>query len=177
MDFRDAIEIARRNPGASVTRGEDGDFVVRQPDGTLLGGPEPASDETEQLRRENERLQQRYNDAFALLDEARQNHRTELSGLEAKIHQLRILMHAAREENANVVNCVKQLEAKISRVSQAEWERIKAIDEKDRGDYTKALKEERHFQKCACMGEVENCARCDGKGSYTTDGYGNPVYT
>lgn len=177
MDYRDAIEIARKNPGASVTRGEDGGFIVRRPDGTPLGGPKPAIDEIEQFRRENERLQQRYDDAFALLDETRRHHRAEIAGLEAKIHQLQMSLHAGQVEHASTIDRLKQLEAKLAKVSQAEWERIKAAEEKDRQDYARALKEERHVQKCACMGEVENCARCDGRGSYTTDGYGNPVYT
>ena len=177
MDFRDAIEIARRNPGASVTRGEDGDFIVRRADGTLFGAPVPSIDEIGQLRRENERLQQRYDDAFALLDETKRHHRAELTGLEAKIHQLHISLHAAQAEHEDTVTHLKQLEAKLAKVSRAEWDRIKAADERDRQDYAKALREERHVQKCACLGEVENCARCDGRGSYTTDGYGNPVYT
>lgn len=34
---------------------------------------------------------------------------------------------------------------------------------------------ERHTVNCSCLGEVENCARCFGKGFYTADGSGNPV--
>ena len=176
MDFRDAIEIARRNPGASVTRGEGGGFIVRKPDGTLLEASEPASDEVEQLKRENERLQQRYDDAFALLDETERSHRADIASLDAKIHQLQMSLLAAREESKAAAERIKELDAKIAKVSASEWERIKSADEEDRRAYAEAMRKERNLQKCSCMGEVENCVRCDGKGSYTTDGYGNIVY-
>src|SRR5690606_20097497 len=157
------------------TRGEDGGFVVRRPDGTLFEAPDPAIDEISHLRRENERLQQRYDDAFALLDETKRHHRAELAGLEAKIHQLHTHLHTAKVDQAETASRLKQIEEKLAKVSPHEWERIKAADEKDRQEYAKALRDERHVQQCACRGEVENCARCDGRGSYTTDGYGNPV--
>jgi hypothetical protein len=34
---------------------------------------------------------------------------------------------------------------------------------------------ERHEQKCGCMGNLENCLRCYGKGSFIVDGHGNIV--
>ena len=34
---------------------------------------------------------------------------------------------------------------------------------------------ERHTVKCSCLGEVEDCVRCFGKGFYTADGLGNPI--
>jgi hypothetical protein len=34
---------------------------------------------------------------------------------------------------------------------------------------------ERHTVNCSCLGEVEDCIRCFGKGFYTADGLGNPV--
>ena len=34
---------------------------------------------------------------------------------------------------------------------------------------------ERVRTKCSCLGEVENCHRCYGKGYYYVDGYGNIV--
>lgn len=175
MDYREALEIARRNPGASVTRGENGSFVVRRPDGTLLGAPSLQADELTRLKHENERLQRRYDDAFALLDEAKRDHRAELAGLEAKIHELRSALLAIRDEHANATKKVEQLQTKISKVSAEEWERIKITDDKEREELAKATRAARHTQKCACLGEVENCARCDGRGTYITDGYGNIV--
>ena len=34
---------------------------------------------------------------------------------------------------------------------------------------------ERHEVNCGCSGEVENCPRCYGKGTYRTDGFGTIV--
>lgn len=39
----------------------------------------------------------------------------------------------------------------------------------------RALKDQRLVVTCGCRGEVENCLRCFGSGSYTVDGYGNAV--
>ena len=39
----------------------------------------------------------------------------------------------------------------------------------------KRYKSERNTIDCACMGEVENCYKCFGKGSYITNGFGEIV--
>ena len=99
-----------------------------------------------------------------------------LAGREAEIRKLQMELHKEHQGNLEAARHIEQLQAKIAKVSQAEWEKIKADEEQERKVYAKAMKEERNVVKCACLGEVENCARCDGRGSYTTDGYGNPVY-
>ncbi|VXB54074.1 hypothetical protein PSEUDO8BK_30611 [Pseudomonas sp. 8BK] len=175
MDYRDAIEIARKVPGTLVTRDEYGGFIVRRADGSLVEGHEPASDEITLLRQENERYQNNYDELFAQLNQTKQNYLTKLTGLEETIDQLKSSLNTLQAEHSSAINNLKELEKKLAKVSNDEWERIKIADEQARLENAKARKAERHIQQCACLGEVENCARCNGRGSYTADGYGNPI--
>ena len=175
MDYRDAIEIARKVPGTLVTRDDNGGFIVRRADGTLVEGHKLASDETALLRQENERYQNNYDELFAQLNQTKQNYFTKLTDLEETIDLLKRSLNTLQKEHSSAINNVKELEEKLAKVSNDEWERIKIADEQARLENAKARKAERHIQQCACLGEVENCTRCNGRGSYTADGYGNPI--
>lgn len=175
MDYRHALDIARRNLGATVTRGTDGSFVVLHPDGSEFSASDLAKDELEGLKRENAFLQRRYDDVSTQLEEERRSRQTDIAALDAKLQQAQLALHAAKEEQAQSVSTNEHLKAQIAKVSPEEWARIKAAEEEDKKAYAQKLRAERRVQHCSCQGEVENCVRCDGRGSYTVDGFGNVV--
>lgn len=176
MEFREALDIARRNPGATVTRGADGQFVVLREDGSPFPLPDPAKDELERLQRENAFLLRRYDDIHAQLEDERKAHKSDVAALNAKVHQFQLAKHESDEALAAAAKTNEQLREKMSRVSAEEWARIKVQEEEQRQAHVRELRAERRTQHCACKGEVENCARCDGRGTYVVDGFGNPVY-
>ena len=176
MEFREALDIARRNPGATVTRGADGQFVVLREDGSPFPAPDPAKDEIERLQREIAFLLRRYDDVQSQLEEERRSHKGDVAALNAKVHQLQLAVNAGDEALAAAAKTNEQLREKIARVSPEEWARIKVHEEELRQANVRELRAERRVQNCACNGEVENCARCYGRGTYTVDGFGNPVY-
>jgi len=175
LDYREALDIARRNPGARVTRGADGQFVVLREESFPSPGSDPANDENERLKQANALLQKRYNDVVAQLEDERRVHKADILAHEAKIHQLWIKQHASDAALKAASQTNDQLRTRIAKVSLAEWARIEAHEEEERNAHAKRLRAETHVQKCRCQGEVENCVRCYGRGSYTVDGFGNPV--
>lgn len=175
MHYRDAIEIARQNPGFCVTRGGDGEFVVLRPDGSVVDAPTDGETERDRLAIENARLRDQYENVSALLDEATAGHRAEIAGLEAKLEQLRVKLQAEQHSHSSTSMRLAHAEAKLAKVSQNELDRIKLADEAQREERAAELREERRVINCPCRGEVENCPRCCGRGTYTTDGYGNIV--
>jgi len=175
LDYREALDIARRNPGTRVTRGADGQLVVLREDSPPFPVSSPAKDEIERLQQENAFLQRHYDDICAQLENERRAHKADISALEAKIHQLWKKKHAMDEALATAGKANDQLVAKISKVTAEEWARIEAHEEEERKVHFKDLRAARQVQNCRCQGEVENCVRCYGRGSYTVDGFGNPV--
>lgn len=180
MDFREASEIARRNPGARVTRGSDGGFVVLLEDGSPFPSQNSAENETERLLRDCDLLRRQSDELRAELEEERSSQRREEAALNAIVQQLQFQLQfadqASKEALSSANKTIEQLKAKMSLVSAEEWERIKVCEKTDREDHARELRKERRTQSCPCQGEVENCARCDGKGIYTVDGFGNPVF-
>jgi len=154
VEFREAAEIARRNPGARVTRDPNGGFTVVGEGGSLLPGSAPAMKEVDHSLRESEFL--------------RRENRAEIVRLQQALRASEQALLDARTEN-------ERLKERISRVTDKDWEKIKTREHAERESQARDLRAERHEQKCSCLGEVENCARCDGKGTYTVDGFGNRV--
>lgn len=163
MKLYEALQIAKQHPRAFVTRGEDG-FVVRSTDGSLLTSA-PIANDLEALRRENK----------AKLEELAQAHRAEIVGLEARIMEIYAELHDVRTERDLLASELEQLQKRAKKVSPAEWERISRLEETERAKKAKDMKSARYVKNCPCRGEVENCARCSGKGTYVADGYGNIV--
>lgn len=175
MEFREALEIARTNLGYSVTRNESGNFVVLRPDGTVVGAPEPGETELAIIRRENERLRERYGWACDQPEQSGREHRAEIVRLEARIHELSSALSAERDEHSKCDHELQLIKNKLSKVSKEELDRIKEADAKERDARATELRAERRQVLCPCRGEVENCTRCNGRGTYTADGYGNIV--
>lgn len=38
MEFRQAVQVAKNNPGTTLARDHNGTFIVKNPDGTLVAG-------------------------------------------------------------------------------------------------------------------------------------------
>lgn len=175
MEFREAAEIARRNPGARVTRDPDGGFTVVHEDGSLLSGTPPAMKDVDHSHRESEFLQRENADIQRMLMEERRDRGSEVSGLRAEIVRLQKALRASEQALLDAGTENERLKERISRVTDEDWENIKTREHAERESRARELRAERHEQKCSCLGEVEDCARCDGKGTYTVDGFGNRV--
>jgi tellurite resistance-related uncharacterized protein len=182
MDYRTALEIARRNPGISVCPAQSGGYVLRHQDGSLFTSPDGAIAEDTTPSRLSQNLQYQYEQVFAQLGEAY----NEISARDGRLQQLQSQLNGERanraveikaldEEKSILTKRIQHLEARIAKVSPDEWERIKFADETEKAERASALRAVRRTLSCACLGEVENCIRCSGRGSYTTDGYGNIV--
>jgi len=95
--------------------------------------------------------------------------------LRAEIVRLQQALRASEQALLDARTENERLKERISRVTDKDWEKIKTREHAERESQARDLRAERHEQKCSCLGEVENCARCDGKGTYTVDGFGNRV--
>jgi len=175
MEFREALQIARSNPGCTVTRDEAGNFVVHRPDGSVVGAPGGGESELDILRRKNERLQERYNWACGKLEDVGRSYQAEIVRLEARLNENAVALSVERDERKKCEHELQVAKHKLSKVSKEEFDRIKAAEAGERDALAAELRAERREVVCPCQGEVENCARCGGVGRYTTDGYGNIV--
>jgi len=189
MLYRDALELARNNPGCLVTRASDGEFVVKRPDGSILDSvPAPTAPtptmiaesedhehRIERLVREVEYLQQRYDATLFTLDEERRQAQERLSTKDQLMGNLRGQLKDAETRIASLTDELNNFKARMAKLSPEEQERLKALEADERKNHSDELRNERHTRHCSCQGEVENCVRCNGRGSYITDGYGNIV--
>jgi Skp family chaperone for outer membrane proteins len=111
MEFHEAAEIAKQNPGAILTRDGSGTFIVRFSDGRVIGCTTESKVDTDALRVERDRFDE-------ILREARTS-----------------FEHRERELQAEI----RKLEARLSKVSDAEWARIaqesQEKQEKERAEY------------------------------------------
>ena len=194
MNFRKASEIARMNPGATITRDELGGFLVRKPDGGLLGAdlnvavmdsPRFDGAERDALHQKCMRLQEEIREAKQLLhaSESRENLlHAKLLSLREDCQKLRVSAskanseaHELRQKLIELQSEHVALKAKAGRVSDAEWARIAELERAQREEEFANRRAERRSISCPCSGEVENCARCYGAGEYVVDGFGNRV--
>ena len=179
MDYRTALKIARRNPGFTVRPGTDGGYLVYRPDGTLHSPShadiiKPQSGESDLQVRLDGVLTQLANaqTCIATLKNQVQHIGAELNGERAS---RAIERKTTDDERESLKTRIQQLEARMSKVSVEEWDRIKTVDEKVQRERASDLTGQRLVSSCSCRGEVESCFRCSGSGSYMTDGYGNLV--
>jgi hypothetical protein len=184
MNYREALEIARCNPGFSVSPTEAGGFAVHRADGTPVNSAPQPEDELSRLKRDKVSLEERLAWSSAQLDQANSSHRAALASLESKSQRVSSELAAARTENAlalasrdkqvsDITKHLQQLQSRLAKVSKEELDRITAIDAGERDERSKERKAQRRVQNCSCRGEVESCVRCGGRGYYATDGYGN----
>lgn len=200
MNFKTAAEIARKSPGSVVTRDPiSGDFIVRLASGGIVAaeaGRNRNHDVTEEHQVPYELLEKeraasaekeqifqaevaRMHDMFRSLESSLQRRVTAQENVELDFERYRsessVRLAKLRRDYALLEEENRALKEKLARVSQEEWDRIgkeeTALMEKE----VARRKAERSRIKCACLGEVENCARCFGAGHYFTDGFGNIV--
>jgi len=199
MNYQEALQIARENPGCRVRRSAAGVFEVVRPDGSVLPdviavGGVPAAGATPPRD-----LQHQYDGALAKLETARREiqmlqgaiHRLErenaklqvsINGLQNRAHKMQELMAARRKqhdakerERSNRAARVSQLESKLARVSPEELQRIEAAEQEEFALNARNLSNQRREIVCRCRGENEGCVHCFGRGVYTTDGHGHEV--
>lgn len=203
MNYQQAVVIARKISGATLTRDESGTFVVRAADGTVIAGPDRASkeetgpptamEELTHTRKEMDRKQaaierlESENRAITLENElrldgvqARFEHKIqELKSIEARLRGELSAANIQAEEQSKKIGALeaknKKLQCLFERVSESERERLRAEDEARNEAEVRAKRALRRVVDCSCSGLAENCARCFGSGTYTVDGFGNRV--
>jgi len=174
MNYQDAKEVARKNPGAVVVRGQDGGFVVRLVDGLVVS---VSLDSSNDVRAEGdiEALSQRCKYLSWRIEESEKIYKKKVSELDILIDELNAVLRNVRDEKRGLEIELNDIRSRLGKVSQQEWERIRVEDENNRLNYVEEMRSQRNTKECSCKGEVENCVRCGGSGYYTTDGYGNFV--
>lgn len=196
MQYKDAIAIAKSNPGSVVKRGADGLFEVHTEDGKILSSdqhnkptqeyPSAApgaetektiSELTKKIESATAELKIKANNLHAAESVIAEQSRRILS-LTELLRTSQAELQGAQAELLIIKNKLASHEARISKVSKDEWDRIDREEQLKREQET-ILANEKRLQRnvisCACLGEVEKCPRCFGSGSYMTDGFGNIV--
>jgi len=181
MEYHEAANIARKNPGAVLTRDASGTFIVRLTNGVVIGSSGNAAVVDAVHREREEHLDElsRVQTDFAFREDQLRHKISDLNETITKLkgsvnaakldaHQLSQQLEMLRAENAS-------LQTKLAKVSAEEWERIKESDRVIRESYVARRKAERSTVNCQCLGEVESCIRCFGAGKYSVDGFGNRI--
>ncbi|NOT16668.1 MAG: hypothetical protein HOP20_01205 [Sulfuriferula sp.] len=174
MEYHEAADIARKNPGAVMTRDSSGTFIVRLTNGEVVGSSGNTANVADAAHQEREAhldfafREDQLHHEIADLSETISKLKGAVSAAKLDAHQLSQQLETLRAENAS-------LQSKLAKVSAEELERIKAADKVIREADSARRKSERRTVKCSCFGEVENCFRGYGAGEYTVDGFGNRV--
>lgn len=186
MLYRDALELARSNPGCSVTRDSVGEFIVRRPDGSLVESSpvQPAADTAEKstqhsyierLEHELDLVRQRFDAALFSMEQERRQFQERLQNKDFLTGNLREQLKSAEARITGLLEELSAVKARLARLTPEDLARIREAEDNERKDLAETLRQERHTQHCACQGEVENCIRCSGRGHYVTDGHGNII--
>lgn len=173
MDYQTALAIARSNPGFIVRCTAGSAFVVLQPDGSPIPPPNPDDSDAQANTVLSWNVQRLREQAYAQLADAQDK----IACLNREVQHLRAQLlneradralagKAFEEESAMLSRRVRQLEEWIAKVSPEERKRIDNANDVERAAHAEALRAQRHLVDCACQGEVENCARCSGRGDY-----------
>jgi hypothetical protein len=101
-------------------------------------------------------------------------HLKETARLKSEISELLKIAHTLEEKGARLsreLSLYKNTKAPVQDMPKPTHETpLSAPTTRGR-----ELLAERREVKCSCSGEVENCFKCSGKGTYMVNGYGNPV--
>lgn len=109
MDFLEAAEIAKKNPGSHFTRGESGLFVVYLKDGRIVTSPHHLSASAEQAK--------------AASQDAQPDTSGRLERLESIISSLHRQLEASNLEIRQLRLEVNDLKDSIARIPASEWSR------------------------------------------------------
>jgi chromosome segregation ATPase len=182
MEYYEAADIARKNPGAVMTRDASGTFIVRLTNGEVVGSfgnTAIAADVAHRERKAHLDELSRIQTDFAFREEQLCH---EISELDEEISKLKRAVSAEKLDSYQLSQQIETLQAentslqgKLAKVSAEEWERIMAADKVIREADIAHKKSELNTVKCSCCGSLENCTRCFGAGEYTIDGLGNRV--
>lgn len=121
MNFLEAAEIAKQNPGSRFTRGESGLFVVYLSDGKVITSPDQLLTTTRQTE-----------------PNTQSDSNKRLEDLEKLLPSLRRTVEVSNAEIAQLRLEVNSLKAAISKIPSSEWSRFeeqqKRIDEQRKAD-------------------------------------------
>ena len=192
MEFRQAIQVAKNNPGTILARDHDGSFVVKNPDGTMVadGSHDSRSEDStneiglleDTIRDLQSKLHHLESTNSALNEKLRVTqiryeriskqrdlkYKKEIQDLKSELKEKRTSNATLKKKLSSTVVQLEVLTNKFEMVNEEEQKRIQNQEVEDR-------RRERHTVQCSCLGEVENCHYCYGKGTYVTDGFGNRV--
>lgn len=142
MDFLEAAEIAKRSPGARITRDDTGLFVVYLNDGRVITSPEQQSSAPtsavvpQRSIREEAQRDRELKDTVAALHRQIELGDSEVRELKREIDNLIAFVHRridrTEAEIRELKHEVNNLKDMLSNIPDSEWERF--AEEKDRLD-------------------------------------------
>jgi predicted RNase H-like nuclease (RuvC/YqgF family) len=203
MNFHEASEIARSNPGAVLMRDDTGGFVVLL-NGKTISPIEKSSRDQEQpqhgvdliekirertnaLELERQRMEMEHQQIVHQYEEQITRLQSELKVQAHEINRVNYLCNTIRQQAVSHREELESSRAEISALT-AKLKGLQRLVEKLPADELGRLREfrgkelaiqaeeKRNFRKlinCSCGGESEKCFKCAGTGSYYIDGYGN----
>ena len=162
MNFQEASEIARRNPGSILTRDEFGQFHVRDQDGGLLGTSDETFSLTQSLRERDSKITQLEME----LADLRKNIDAEV---DSRLKP-RILSVAAEWANVNELKLKlyekhKKAESKLRRLQLLEDAYAKRFGAAEVKEIKESIQSREVCSRCGGDGGVNGgCGKCDGTG-------------
>lgn len=175
MDFREASEIAKKNPGAVMTRDDTGSFIVRLGDGRVIGATsnEQTSTNDESFREELTEMREQLVERGSIIEKLeteikalRNNIETVVSTrLESEKSRLEKIREELSLQKSAFEEKTKDVQARIRKLDLLEQtyrERFGEVEIKT----VKETVESRSFcQRCGGDGGVRGgCQKCDGSG-------------
>lgn len=162
MNFQEASEIARRNPGSILTRDESGQFYVRSPDGNLVGASGESSSLNQVLRERNLKISQ--------LERELSDLRTNIDAEVDSRLKPRMLSIEAEWANVNEVKIKlyeqhKKAESKLRKLKLLEDAYEKRFGAAEVKEIKETVQSREICSRCGGDGGVNGgCGKCDGTG-------------
>jgi uncharacterized coiled-coil DUF342 family protein len=205
LNFHDAAEIARSNPGSVLTRDDAGGFVVLL-NGKTISRAEKSSHDEQQSQREVDliaELRDRINELELERQSKEREHKqiahqyeeqiTRLqSELKVQTHEINRINHlcdtirqqaiplradleSSRVEISSLTAKLEGLQRLVEKIPTEELDRLRELRGKELAAQAEEKRSIRELISCSCRGESDKCFKCAGTGSYVIDGYGNVV--
>jgi Tfp pilus assembly protein FimV len=205
MNFHEAAEIARNNPGSVLTRDDAGGFVVLLNDKTISRSeksnrdqeqPQHGVDLIEEMRartnalelerqsmeKEHKQIVQQYEEQITQLQSELKVQTHEINRvnhlcdtIRQQAVTLRAELESSRAEISALTAKLEGLQRLVEKLPADELGRIRALREKELAAQAEEKRSIRELINCSCGGESDKCFKCAGTGSYVIDGYGNVV--
>ncbi|MDR0737281.1 MAG: hypothetical protein LBF51_10740 [Zoogloeaceae bacterium] len=174
MDFREASEIAKKNPGAVMTRDSTGSFIVRLDDGRVIGTENDgrtAHDESfreeltglrDQLIEKNLIIEKLETEIKALRDNIEAAISTRLDSEKSELANIRKELSLQRSVFDKKTNDVQARLQKLDLLEKTYRERFGEVEIKT---VKESVESRSVCQRCGGDGGVRGgCQKCDGSG-------------